>query len=247
MSTVTAQRLAGRRVLITGGASGIGLATARLFAAEGCSLALMDRNGAAAAAVARELSCRSIEADVTDEGSVRHAVRAMAEALGGLDGIVNSAGIGGELSPVAEMTLASWQRVMAVNLTGPFLVCREALPFLTQHAGRATIVNVSSATGLLPLGFGTSGYATSKGGLITFSKALAHEMAAQVRVNVVCPGTVNTPLLPDSIRAAAHASKTRARIAEAGEIALAILFLTSSESSYITGTAMAVDNGRTFH
>jgi NAD(P)-dependent dehydrogenase (short-subunit alcohol dehydrogenase family) len=244
------QRLQGRRILITGGASGIGLATARLFASEGAALALLDRNGDAAQSVATALGAHAIECDVSDESSVHNAVAAMAQALGGLDGVVNAAGIGGKLSGFGDVTIENWHQTLAVNLTGPFLICREALSHLRIHAGTASIVNIASATGLLPLGFGTSAYAASKGGLITLSKAMAFELAGEVRVNVVCPGAVDTPLLPNSIRdavATAQSSGSRTRIADAAEIANAILFLVGSESSFITGTAMAVDNGRTFH
>lgn len=242
-------RLEGRKVLITGAASGIGKATAELFVREGAAVALLDVNPEGLEAVAAVLSAASFPADVTDENAVAAAVRRAGEALGGLDGVANVAGIAMP-SPIAATTLAAWNRVMAVNLTGPFLVCREALPFLGQSEG-ATIVNVSSASGLMPLGSGLGPYAASKAGLITLSKAMAYELAPRIRVNALCPGAVDTPLLLDSIRTVAgdpaRSPYALQRVADPAEIARAILYLTSRESSFVTGTALAVDGGRSFH
>ena len=126
---------------------------------------------------------------------------AAAEALGGLDGVVNAAGIDLQ-APLSGMTLADWSRVMAVNLTGPMLVCRAALPHL-RRAGGGTIVNVSSAAGLAPLAQRTA-YCATKAGLVMFGKALAMELAADgIRVNAVCPGAVDTPLFRSSYEGAA--------------------------------------------
>lgn len=242
-------RLVGRRILITGAASGIGAAAARAFSAEGAKLGLLDRNEDGLARIREELAAHAVMVDVSSEESVKEAVRQMAEKLDGLDGVINAAGIGGTLTPVREMTLENWHQLLGVNLTGPFLVCREALPYLEENAGLSSIVNVASAVALLPLGFGTSGYAASKGGLVALSKAMAGELWPKVRVNAVCPGPVDTPLLPDTIRESvlARSSEIRSNIAEPQELAQAILFLISQESSFITGTAMAVDGGRSFH
>ena len=153
------------------------------------------------------------------------------------------------------MTLVEWNRVLAVNLTGPMLVMQAAYPFL-KAAGGGTIVNVSSAAGLSPLQNRTA-YCASKAALQMAGKALAIEGAAfNIRVNTVCPGAVETVLFRSSIDAAAdpdaayeavRARYALRRIAEPEEIAAAILWLTSAESSYVTGTALAVDGGRTFH
>jgi NAD(P)-dependent dehydrogenase (short-subunit alcohol dehydrogenase family) len=242
-------RFAGRRILVTGAASGIGLTTARMLSAQGAAVALLDRDSAALKKIGAELSAFTVEADISNEASVQKAVTDSAAALGGLDGLINSAGIGGVQSAFGEIELANWQKIFDVNLTGPFLVSRAALPFLKQNTA-ATIVNVASASGLMPLGFGIAAYAASKGGLITLSKAMAFELASEIRVNVVCPGPVDTPLLPEAIRQAATLPKSTyvlGRIAQPEEIAQAILFLTSDESSYMTGVALAVDGGRTFH
>lgn len=244
-----AGRLAGRRVLITGAASGIGRATAQTFVREGARVALVDIDAAALAEVAAALSAPHAVADVADERAVRAAVRAAADALGGLDGIANVAGVAIS-RPLGAVTLEEWNRMLAVNLTGPFLVCREALPFLEANDA-ATIVNVSSASGLMPLAEGLGPYAASKAGLITLSKAMAFELAPRIRVNAVCPGAVDTPMLLDRLRLLARDPERSPyalrRTAAAGEIADAILFLTSGESSYVTGAALAVDGGRSFH
>lgn len=241
-------RLRGRRILITGAASGIGLATARLFATEGARLALLDRDHGGLQRAGDELSAHTGPVELTDEEQIKQAVSSGAAALGGLDGIVNVAGIGGG-TIVEDMSLADWQRVLAVNLTAPFLVCRAALPHI-RAAGGGTIVNVASGQGLLPSAPGLSAYAASKGGLITFSKAMALELAPDIRVNAICPGVVDTPLLPPQMREAASAPGScyaLKRVGEAEEIAAGILFLTSHESAFVTGIALAVDGGRTFH
>lgn len=249
MTQNTTLRLAGRRILITGAGSGIGKATAELFAREGATLALLDMNGDAVRSVATPLGAHPFTVDVANEDGVRATIRAAAAALGGLDGIANVAGMAIP-APLAATTLPDWNRVIGVNLTGPFLICREALPFLAQNE-TATIVNVSSGSALLPVSLSISSYVASKAGLIAFSKAMAYELAPKIRVNAVCPGAVDTPILPDSLREAARdparSPYALRRIAEADEIASAVLFLTSNESSYITGTTLAVDGGRTYH
>jgi len=187
-------------------------------------------------------------ADLTAEADICKAVAASAEALGGLDGVVNVAGIGGG-GLLAATSLEDWNLVLAVNLTAPFLVMREALPHLTAANG-GTIVNVASGQGLHPSSPGLGAYCASKGGLVMFSKTMALELAPGIRVNTVCPGVVDTPLLPAALRenaTAAGSAYALKRIAAAEEIADAILYLTSAESSFVTGIALAVDGGRTYH
>lgn len=248
-------RLVGRRVLITGAASGIGRATADLFVREGAGVALIDRDAPALeAARAGCGAAAALPADVADGEAVERVVAQAARSLGGLDGVVNCAGID-LVAPLSETGPADWARVLAVNLTGPYLVCRAALPRL-EAAGGGTIVNVASGAALRPLG-DRSAYCASKAGLVMFGKALAIEVAAAgIRVNAVCPGIVDTPMFRASFEAAAdpaaalEAIKDRyaiRRVAEPVEIARAVLFLTSTESSYVTGAALAVDGGRTFH
>jgi NAD(P)-dependent dehydrogenase (short-subunit alcohol dehydrogenase family) len=241
-------RLSGRKILIIGAASGIGRATAILFQNNGASIALIDSDETGLKKIASELQVPAKAADITDETGLNKAVTDNAEALGGIDGLVVTVGIGA-MAPLEEMTTEIWQHVINVNLTGVFQACRATVPYLRKNE-KGSIVTVASATGLMPLGHGLSAYAASKGGLITFTKAIAHELAPGIRVNTVCPGPVDTPLLPDAIREASslpQSSYALGRIASAEEIANSILFLTADESSYITGIAMAVDGGRTFH
>jgi NAD(P)-dependent dehydrogenase (short-subunit alcohol dehydrogenase family) len=236
-------RLKGRRILITGAASGIGRRTAELFAAEGAALTLLDCNPEGLAEVGRETRGVSVEADVTQEASVAHAVEEGAAAMGGIDGVVNAAGI---VIPgsVLDLGVASWQRVLDVNLTGTYIVVRCCLPWLLK-APSATIVNIASGQGLLPNVPNNAAYAASKGGVVNLTRALAAELAPTIRVNSVCPGMVDTPMTSGLERdVSRYALK---RIADPLEIAQAILFLTGTESSFITGAALAVDGGRTFH
>ncbi len=252
-------RLAGRRILVTGAASGIGRATAELFAQEGAALALVDRHGerleaARAACRGRAAPAVALQADVTDATQVARTVTAAAAALGGLDGVVNSAGAD-LLAPLGETGLEDWRRILDVNLTGPFLVCRAALPLL-RAAGGGTIVNVASGAALRPLAHRTA-YCAAKAGLVMFGKALALEAAADgIRVNAVCPGIVDTPMFrasyesaPDPAAALEQIKDRYAmrRVARPIEIAQAVLYLTGPESSFVTGVALAVDGGRTFH
>lgn len=249
--------LAGRRILITGAAKGIGLATVERFVTEGARIAAVDRDEAALAALAGRFSHKQLQtawADVADPSSVTAAVAESAAALGGLDGVVNAAGID-LIADIEAMALADWNRIIAVNLTGPMLVMQAAYPHL-KAAGGGTIVNVSSGAGLSPLKHRTA-YCGSKAGLQMASKALAMEAAEfGIRVNTICPGAVETELFRSSIDGAAdpvaayeavRARYALQRVAAPDEIAAAILWLTSAESSYVTGTAIAVDGGRTFH
>jgi NAD(P)-dependent dehydrogenase (short-subunit alcohol dehydrogenase family) len=249
--------LAGRRILITGAGKGIGLASVERFVAAGARIVALDRDEAALAALRERFdsaTLHAVTADVADPASVTSAVAAGAKALGGLDGVVNAAGID-LIADIEAMALAEWNRIIAVNLTGPMLVMQAAYPHL-KAAGGGTIVNVSSGAGLSPLKHRTA-YCASKAGLQMASKALAMEAAEfGIRVNTICPGAVETELFRTSIdnapdpKAAYETVRARyalQRIAAPDEIAAAILWLTSAESSYVTGTAIAVDGGRTFH
>ena len=249
--------LAGRRVLITGAANGIGLASVTRFLAEGASVAALDRDENALVALRRRLdgaAVHAMPADVAEPASVATAVVDSATAMGGLDGVVNAAGID-LVADIEAMMPAEWSRILAVNLTGPMLVMRAAFPYL-REAGGGTIVNVSSGAGLSPLKHRTA-YCASKAGLQMASKALAMEAAEfGIRVNTVCSGAVETGLFRSGIEAApdpnaayeaVRARYALQRIAAPEEIAAAILWLTSKESSYVTGVALAVDGGRTFH
>lgn len=242
-----AGEFAGRRVLVTGAASGIGRATAEALHAAGAELILIDRDEAGLESLRASLGGSTFAIDLADEGAIRTAVDKGARDLGGIDGVANVAGIGGA-GRIDELSLGDWDRVLRVNLTAPMLVVREALPHLKASFAPA-IVNVSSGQGLLPSIPGLSPYCASKGGLVTLTKAMAIELAP-IRVNVVCPGVVDTPLIPDSLRQSAVLATSPyalKRLATPEEIAEAILFLIGPRSSFITGVALAVDGGRTYH
>ncbi len=246
----------GRRFLVTGGANGIGRATIVRFLSGGASVACLDNNAAALEAIASKAGERllPIHVDVTDTVALDAAVEKAAETLDGLDGVVNAAGVD-LLVGLETMDDAAWERLIAVNLTGPMKVCRAAVAHLRQ-AGGGTIVNLSSGAGLRPLE-NRSAYSASKAGLQMFSKALALELSgSDIRVNVVCPGAVDTPLFRSGIAGGEEGEKelqairaryALARIAEPDEIAAGVAWLSSPESSYVTGVILAIDGGRTFH
>jgi len=239
-------RLQNRKILITGGASGIGRATSELFVREGAAVAVLDRD------TTRVAGAHAIAADVSDSASVARAIQEAARTLGGLDGLVNAAGVFINRG-LMETTTDEWNTTIAVNLTGTFLCVQAAVPFLRQ-AERATIVNIASGVGLLPTGGGSTAYVASKGGVIAMTRTLAAELAPAIRVNAVCPGAVETPMTDGTLRDAAGAvipaivnRYALGRPAAPEEIAAGILFLTAHESSFVTGINLAVDGGRTYH
>lgn len=245
-------RLAGRRIIVTGAASGIGKAIAGLFHREGASLALIDRDGPGVEASARAIGALPITLDLAEGSGIAPSVDHIARELGGIDGLVNCAAYS-KATPIEQSTLEYWNRSIAVNLTAPYLLSQAAVPHL-RKAEVATIVNIASGMGILPNSPNNTAYSATKAGLIGFSKSLAAELAPHVRVNVVAPGVTNTPMAAflfegynnpnDAPWVKQYALQ---RIAEPIEIAQAVLFLTSAESSYVTGIALAADGGRTFH
>jgi NAD(P)-dependent dehydrogenase (short-subunit alcohol dehydrogenase family) len=251
------QAFPNRRIFVTGAAAGIGLACVERFLAGGARIGCLDRDGESLSASCGKLDADRVvlcEGDVAAPEDVGRAIACCAKCFGGLDGLVNCAGID-LASRIEETTDEAWRQVFAINLDGPMHVCRAGMPHL-RAAGGGTIVNVSSGAGLQPLKH-RSAYCASKAGLQMFSKALAMEAAEfGIRVNAVCPGAVNTGLLrsiideaPDPAMAeeAVRSRYALGRIARPEEIAAAILWLTSEESSFVTGAAIAVDGGRTFH
>lgn len=248
---VAENRFAGKVLLATGGGSGLGAATARRFAAEGGRVAVVDLDGERAEAVASKLAGSiGLACDVADEDSVRETVRAAHEQLGRIDCVLNSAGYA-QFVPIEELSLADWNRMLAVHLTGTFLVCRTALPYL-RAAGGGSIVNVASVAALLARPH-LSAYAAAKGGIISFSRQLAVDAAADnVRVNAIAPGSVRTPMtapvyaergVEDGRPTAPHA--IQARLAEPEEIAAAICFLLADDASFITAALLVADGGAT--
>jgi NAD(P)-dependent dehydrogenase (short-subunit alcohol dehydrogenase family) len=246
------RRLAGRRIIVTGAASGIGKAIAELFRREGAALALIDRDAAGLETVAGAIDALPLTLDLVEGQAIAPTVDHAAREMGGLDGLVNCAAYSVATS-IEESSPQYWDKAVAVNLTAPYLLSKAAIPHL-RWAGIATIVNIASGMGILPNAPNNTAYSATKGGLIAFSKSLAAELAPHVRVNVVAPGVTNTPMAAplfkgynnpnDAPWVRQYALK---RIAEPIEIAHAALFLTSAESSYVTGIALAADGGRTFH
>ena len=239
--------LEGRHVLVVGGASGIGRATARACAEAGARVAVMDRMACP------DQHAAAVIADVRDAATIDATVERAAASIGGLDGIIYCAGIDLDAS-LAETVDEDWNRVLDVNLTGAMRVCRAAVRAFPANGG--TIVLIASGAGLRPLPRRTA-YCAAKGGLVMFAKALALDLAERnIRVNALCPGPVVTPMFRASYENAPNPQETLAmmreryalrRVAEADEIAAAALFLTAHASSFVTGFALAVDGGRTFH
>lgn len=239
----------GRRVLVTGAASGIGDGVARLFRQHGAKLALVDKSAAALKQVAASCDAVPLVADLRRADEVGRAVDTAAEQLGGLDCVVNAAGVL-SVAPLDDLQLDEWNMQIAVNLTGPFLVCRAAAPHLRQ-APFGSIVNVASGIALRSIPH-YSAYAASKAGLVSFTKSIAQELAPKVRVNAVCPGPIETPMIKNlysdkEYRDRAEKLYSLQRFGKVDEVASAIMFLCSEESGFITGIAMAVDGGRSFH
>jgi NAD(P)-dependent dehydrogenase (short-subunit alcohol dehydrogenase family) len=246
------KRVAGRKIIITGAASGIGHATAVRFAEEGARVALMDVKDLGSWGAVSSDAVR-IQVDLLDRPALQSAVADAGERMGGIDGVVNCAGVGGGRL-FEDLDAERWDWVIGINMTAPYLICRAALPFLKKVAG-STIVNVASGAALLPNAPGGAAYSASKGGLVSFTKALALELAPHIRVNAVLPGVVDTPLTQEAVfsnyknpnDAPFVQQYALKRVAQPRELADAILYLSSSESSYVTGIALAVDGGRTYH
>jgi NAD(P)-dependent dehydrogenase (short-subunit alcohol dehydrogenase family) len=251
---VTERDLVDRVALVTGGASGIGRATASLLAAHGASVMIADLDlgdaSANAAAIAGDSGSRveAVAADVSDPTQVAAMVAAAVDRFGGLDIAVNNAGTPGTYRPIAEQELDDWQRTIAVNLTGTFL-CLQAELGVMGPAGRGAIVNVASAAGLM--GFANlPGYVASKHGVVGLTKSVALEVARSgIRINAVCPGNVHTPMLEGFAGGDEKALQGMGRVTPIGrlaqpeEIAEAIVWLCTDAASFVTGHAMAVDGG----
>jgi NAD(P)-dependent dehydrogenase (short-subunit alcohol dehydrogenase family) len=246
-----AGRLKGRRIVITGAGSGIGRESARLFAREDATLVLLDINEAAAQATAKETGGNAFGVDITNAEQVKNVLAQASACMSGIDGLLNSAGIA-KLEPFGDIDPSTWRKIVDVNLTGTFLMCQSALPYLRQSANSA-IVNLASGQALLPSLTG-SAYGASKAGVMMFTKAIALELGGSVRANVVCPGTTLTPMTDSLVSPEDVATRERManlyamkRLSEPREIAAGILFLISDEASAITGIALSIDGGRTFH
>ena len=235
--------------LVTGAARGIGLATAKRFLAEGWQVALLDIEAAllhgAVAALGNPDNTLALCCDVADADAVAAAMATLGQHFGRLDALVNNAGVA-VFAPLLETTEADWNRVLAVNLTGPFLCTRAAAPLMREHGGGA-IVNITSISAVRASTL-RSAYGTSKAGLAHLTKQLAVELASLgIRVNGVAPGPVETAMAKavhtPEIRADYHDAIPLNRYGLEEELAEAVFFLCSDRSSYITGQILAVDGG----
>jgi NAD(P)-dependent dehydrogenase (short-subunit alcohol dehydrogenase family) len=238
-----AGRLDGKVCAVTGAASGIGATAARLFMDEGAKVVGIDLARGAEGDIA-------LEADVTDEAQVRNAYDRAREQFGRLDVLVNNAGIAPDDDRSAlETSLEAWQRVQDVNLKSVFLCCKHGIPQLVSSGG-GSVINTASFVAVMGAAVSQISYTASKGGVLALSRELGIEFARRgVRVNAVCPGPVNTPLLQELFAKDPDQAARRlvhlpmGRFAEAGEIAQAMLFLASDDSSYITASTFMVDGG----
>ena len=232
--------LSGKVAVITGSASGIGRASAELFAQLGAKLILVDLRPSEYAA-----SDISLCGDVSDERTAIEVASVAMRQFDNVDILVNNAGID-LAAPLAETTAEQWDKILSVNLRSVFLMCKHLVP-LMRTAG-ASIVNVSSAAGISPIR-NRPAYIASKGGMIALTKALALDLAPAIRVNCICPGAVETPLLQSSLHSDADRETVRARyplsrIAKPEEIASVAAFLASEGASNVTGATIPVDGGR---
>jgi 2-hydroxycyclohexanecarboxyl-CoA dehydrogenase len=244
-------RLEGRIALVTGGASGIGAATARRLAAEGARVAVADLNEDGARAVAGEIDGLSVHLDVADAASVRAGVGAVASALGDVDVLVNNAGTD-RFAFFVNTDEALWDFVLGVNLRGTIAVTHAVLEGM-QRRGRGAIVNVASEAGRVG-SQGSAVYSAAKAGVIGFTRAVARESSRfGVRVNAVAPGPIDTPLLNaaptelgeigERLKAGMIAATSMRRIGQPEEVAATIAFLASDDASFITGQTVNVSGG----
>jgi NAD(P)-dependent dehydrogenase (short-subunit alcohol dehydrogenase family) len=245
--------LAGKAALVTGGAKGIGRATALAFAREGARVLLCDLDADAGRAVAREIGeaggdARFRRADVTREDDVAALVAAAVEAFGRLDCAVNNAGITGTGGPLASLSLDDFRRVIDVNLVSVFLCMKHELPVMQRQASGA-IVNLASGAGLIAVPF-LAPYCASKHGVLGLTKTAAVENAKTgVRVNAICPGSTDTPMLRGAMAASPDleklilASSPSGRLGHAEEVAEAVVWLCSDRASFVSGESMLVDGG----
>ena len=246
-----------RCALVTGAGTGIGAATARALAADGCAVVLVGRREEPLQDVARGLGdAHAVAADVGDPEAGAAAVAEAAERFGGIDVLVNNAGVG-DSARLGDETLESWEATLRTNLTGAFLMTRHALPHLLERRG--SVVNVSSINGLVA-GPGWTSYCVSKAGVIMLARCLAVDYGGQgLRANAVCPGWVRTPMGDadmdtaagrlgvdrEGAYAAAHEQHPLGRPAEPEEVAAVIRFLASAEAGYVNGATIVVDGGTT--
>jgi NAD(P)-dependent dehydrogenase (short-subunit alcohol dehydrogenase family) len=248
------QRLAGKVAVITGGASGIGLATARRFAAEGAKVVIADMDPASGQRAAEEVGGNFVQVNVADEEQVNKLFETVFKMHGSVDVAFNNAGISPPDDDSIETTeMPAWQKVQDVNLKSVYLCCRAALKYMTQQ-GSGSIINTASFVAVMGSATSQISYTASKGGVLAMSRELGVQFARQgIRVNALCPGPVNTPLLQELFAKDPERAARRlihipmGRFADPEELAAAVAFLASDDSSFITGSTFLVDGGISGH
>jgi NAD(P)-dependent dehydrogenase (short-subunit alcohol dehydrogenase family) len=245
-------RLEGRVAVITGAGSGIGLATARRFATEGARVVVVDVNQDSGKAAAEEVGGEFVPADVTSEEAVRELFDGVVARHGRVDIAFNNAGISPpDDDSILDTGLPAWERVQRVNLTSVYLCCKYAIPHMLRQ-GRGSIINTASFVALIGAATSQISYTASKGGVLAMTRELGVQFARQgVRVNALCPGPVNTPLLKELFAKDPERAARRlvhvpmGRFAEPEEIAAAVAFLASDDASFMTASTFVVDGGIT--
>ena len=245
-----AGRLEGRGAVITGGCSGIGLATVRRFAEEGAKVVIGDLADDAGRTIAEQIGGGYVHCDVTSKDEVDALFRTAKQTFGSVDIAFNNAGISPpEDDSILDTDLEAWRRVQEVNLTSVYLCCKAALPYMLEQ-GRGSIINTASFVAVMGAATSQISYSASKGGVLSMTRELGVQFARQgVRVNALCPGPVNTPLLQELFAKDAERAARRlvhvpmGRFGEPEEMANAVLFLASDESSFITASTFLVDGG----
>ena len=243
-------RLEGRVCVVTGGCSGIGLATVRRFHAEGAVVVIGDVDDERGPGVAGEVGGRYVRCDVTDADQVTELFRVAHDEHGSVDVAFNNAGISPpDDDSILDTGIDAWRRVQEVNLTSVYLCCKAALPYMLAQ-GKGSIINTASFVAVMGAATSQISYTASKGGVLSMSRELGVQFARQgVRVNALCPGPVNTPLLQELFAADPERAARRlvhvplGRFAEPDEIAAAVAFLASDDSSFITASQFLVDGG----
>ncbi len=244
------ERLEGRTAVITGGASGIGLASARRLAAEGARIVVADVDPTAGAAAAEEVGGLFVATDVTDADAVEALFAAAKDAYGSVDVAFNNAGISPpDDDSILTTGIDAWRRVNEVNLTSVYLCCKAALPHMLAQ-GKGSIINTASFVAVMGAATSQIAYTASKGGVLSMTRELGVQFARKgIRVNSLCPGPVNTPLLQELFAKDPERAARRlvhvpmGRFAEAEEIAAAVAFLASDDSSFMTASTFLVDGG----
>jgi NAD(P)-dependent dehydrogenase (short-subunit alcohol dehydrogenase family) len=246
----TCRRLEGRVAVITGGGSGIGLASARRLAAEGANVVVADIDSSAGKEAAAQVAGLFVPTDVSNAEDVINLFRAADEAFGRIDVAFNNAGISPpDDDSILTTGIEAWQRVQDINLTSVYLCCRTVIPYM-QRQGRGSIINTASFVSVMGSATSQISYSASKGGVLSMSRELGVQFAREgIRVNALCPGPVNTPMLQELFAKDPERAARRlvhvpiGRFGEPEEMAAAVAFLASDDSSFMTASTFLVDGG----